>query len=353
MHDDITAAGKSPGRMLFAHKDRPAAAPLKEICGKIIKRINIAARAAFVKKDFFIIYQACAYIINKKICEGFMKHVKKLTAVFIVLAVLINFQVSFLNKNEHILYNTSIDNGKFAAMQLNVTGTAVAENAERLSLEKGEMLLIALLMNNYNIDDSVLEGLHKNICIRNRNRLMQFNSLEFAFYKNVLNGLYSEMEYFPVARSLNRNSWVNYVNSWGYERTYGGERRHEGTDIMSDENEAGVMPVVSVCNGKVANIGWLELGGYRVGILSDSNIYYYYAHLDSFAEGLSEGDTVAAGQLLGYMGDTGYSKIEGTRGKFDVHLHFGIYITKDGEERAINPYYLLKNISNKILYYQY
>ena len=282
-----------------------------------------------------------------------MKHVKKIIAVIAALAVLINFELSFLNKNEHILFGTSIDSEKFAAMQLDVSIEAVSENAERLSLEAGEMLCIALLMNNYNVDDNVLDGLHKNICIRNRNRMMRFNDKDFSFYKNVLNALFGEMVYFPVARSLNDDSWVNYVDSWGYSRTYGGERKHEGTDIMSDKNEAGVMPVVAVCGGTVTNMGWLELGGYRVGILSDNNIYYYYAHLDSFAEGLSEGAAVSAGQLLGYMGDTGYSKIEGTRGKFDVHLHFGIYITKDGEEHAINPYYLLKIISNKNLYYQY
>lgn len=103
----------------------------------------------------------------------------------------------------------------------------------------------------------------------------------------------------------------------------------------------------------MTNIGWLELGGWRIGITSENGIYYYYAHLDSYAP-LSVGDTVTAGQLLGFMGNTGYSKVEGTKGKFDVHLHFGIYVTdENGTELAVNPCYLLKTIENKVLYYQY
>ena len=44
------------------------------------------------------------------------------------------------------------------------------------------------------------------------------------------------------------------------------------------------------------------------------------------------------------MGNTGYGP-EGTKGKFDVHLHFGIYIDKKCKE-SINPYYSLKYIEN-------
>ena len=147
--------------------------------------------------------------------------------------------------------------------------------------------------------------------------------------------------------------WVEYCDSWGLERTYGGERRHEGTDIMAQNNTPGIYPVLSATAGTVTNIGWLELGGWRIGITSENGIYYYYAHLDSYAP-LSVGDTVTAGQLLGFMGNTGYSKVERTKGKFDVHLHFGIYVTdENGTELAVNPCYLLKTIENKVLYYQY
>ena len=61
---------------------------------------------------------------------------------------------------------------------------------------------------------------------------------------------------------------------------------------------------------------------------------FYYAHLDSYAN-LKVGDQVKAGQLLGFMGDTGYGEA-GTKGMFPVHLHLGIYIYPDGTEMSIN-----------------
>ena len=72
-------------------------------------------------------------------------------------------------------------------------------------------------------------------------------------------------------------------------------------------------------------MGWLTLGGYRIGIRSENGVYYYYAHLSSYSDDLKTGDYVTAGQMLGFMGDTGYGE-EGTTGKFPVHLHVGIYV---------------------------
>ena len=100
------------------------------------------------------------------------------------------------------------------------------------------------------------------------------------------------------------------------------------------------------------NIGWLPKGGYRVGIRSDNGGYFYYAHLSCYSN-IKKGAVVKAGTLLGYMGNTGYGSI-GTEGKFDVHLHFGIYIKTDNyEELSVNPYYILKYLENCILYANY
>lgn len=150
---------------------------------------------------------------------------------------------------------------------------------------------------------------------------------------------------FPIPISTREpQRFVNYVDSWGYGRSYGGERSHEGTDIMADYNVRGYYPVVSISDGIVEKIGWLELGGYRLGIRCKSGGYFYYAHLYDYAEGIEEGSHVKAGQLIGYMGDSGYSKVEGTVGNFDVHLHLGIYVTFEGEEISVNPYHLLKRL---------
>jgi murein DD-endopeptidase MepM/ murein hydrolase activator NlpD len=61
---------------------------------------------------------------------------------------------------------------------------------------------------------------------------------------------------------------------------------------------------------------------------------------------LKIGDTINAGQILGYMGDSGYGK-EGTKGMFDVHLHFGIYVETPFGELSVNPYCILVYLENR------
>lgn len=159
--------------------------------------------------------------------------------------------------------------------------------------------------------------------------------------------LIREAVYFPVRGDLKHASEIwGFDDGYGEGRTYGGSRKHEGIDIMAVHAGAGRLKVQSVSDGTVEQMGWLELGGYRIGIRSASGIYYYYAHLDHYASGLQKGDKVQAGQLLGYMGDTGYGE-EGTRGRFPVHLHFGIYYDRDGEERSVDPYFLLRYLEKK------
>lgn len=147
-----------------------------------------------------------------------------------------------------------------------------------------------------------------------------------------------EIQVFPVKEIPTEA--IPFENSYGGERNYGGKRSHEGIDIIPLKAAAGEYAVVSVTDGIVEKMGWLKLGGYRIGIRSRSGLYFYYAHLDHYEEGLHEKQAVKAGDVIGYMGDTGYGS-EGTRGKFVVHLHFGVYFMENGEEISINPYYVL------------
>ena len=55
---------------------------------------------------------------------------------------------------------------------------------------------------------------------------------------------------------------------------------------------------------------------------------------------------IEEGEIIGYMGNTGYGD-EGTRGKFPVHLHFGVYVRDKAGEKSINPYYLLKKLESR------
>ena len=169
---------------------------------------------------------------------------------------------------------------------------------------------------------------------------------EFTYDMSLFDCLMEELKCFPVVKEETNETYpVNYENSWGEKRSYGGERSHEGCDLMAESNERGKYKICSMTNGTVDKIGWLEQGGWRIGILSDSGIYYYYAHLDSYEKAFEEGERVVAGQILGRMGDSGYGKKPGTKGNFAVHLHVGIYV-KDfqGKERPINPYWYLKQL---------
>ncbi len=170
-------------------------------------------------------------------------------------------------------------------------------------------------------------------------------------YLSACQAVWDDLVYFPVASSGSPDTDVTFEDSWMFDRTYKEDRGHEGTDIMSTENKRGILPVVSMTDGVVQNKGWLELGGYRIGIRSPHGAYFYYAHLDSYAD-IEEGDEIKAGDLLGFMGDTGYGTEEGTRGKFPVHLHLGIYIYDDDKELSVNPYPALKYLEDKRLGFQ-
>lgn len=167
----------------------------------------------------------------------------------------------------------------------------------------------------------------------------------FSNLKQSCRAIWDDLECFPIQ---NGEKKMVFENSWMFARTYGGERGHEGTDLMPPENVRDYYRVVSMTDGVVEKIGWLEKGGWRIGIRSEHEGYFYYAHLSSYAEEFAVGDEVKAGDLLGYMGDTGYGTKENTMGKFDVHLHLGIYIqTERMEEMSINPYWILRFLADK------
>ena len=171
------------------------------------------------------------------------------------------------------------------------------------------------------------------------------NQTGWDAYVQSCRAIWNDVKYFPIPQSLDdTEDKISYVDSWMFERNYGGKRGHEGIDIMAEKNMPGYYPVVSMTDGVVTEKGWLEKGGWRIGITAPTGAYFYYAHLDSYAE-LEKGDSVKAGDLLGYMGDSGYGE-EGTTGEFPVHLHLGIYLKEGTEEISVNPYPVLRYAEN-------
>ena len=125
----------------------------------------------------------------------------------------------------------------------------------------------------------------------------------------------------------------SHCDDFGVGRSFGFKRKHLGNDLMGGLGT----PIVAVEGGVVEAIGWNRYGGWRVGIRSfDSKRYYYYAHLQKdtpFAPGLEVGQIVQAGDLIGFMGRTGYSDKENVNNIETVHLHFGMQLIFDESQK--------------------
>ncbi len=129
----------------------------------------------------------------------------------------------------------------------------------------------------------------------------------------------------------------SYRSTWGAPRGWGGRRIHEGTDIFASHGT----PVLSTAYGVIEVIGWNRYGGWRIGMRDMGNVYHYFAHLSSFKKGLKPGDIVEPGEVIGYVGSSGYGK-PGTSGKFPPHLHYGMYRETGGEDWSFDPYPYLR-----------
>ena len=125
----------------------------------------------------------------------------------------------------------------------------------------------------------------------------------------------------------------SHCDDFGVSRSFGFARKHLGHDMMGGLGT----PIVAVEGGVVEAMGWNRYGGWRIGIRSfDGKRYYYYAHLQKdtpFAPGVEVGDLVEAGQLIGFMGRTGYSDKENTNNIEVVHLHFGLQLIFDESQK--------------------
>ena len=136
----------------------------------------------------------------------------------------------------------------------------------------------------------------------------------------------------PIAKGFEYSDYDDF----GVSRSYGYQRQHLGHDMMGQVGT----PIIAVESGYVEAIGWNQYGGWRIGIRSfDGKRYYYYAHLRQnypYREQLKEGDVVTAGDVIGYMGHTGYSTKENVNNIDTVHLHFGLQLIFDEAQKEGN-----------------
>lgn len=146
--------------------------------------------------------------------------------------------------------------------------------------------------------------------------------------KKIVSG-YGMICYSPIAQGF---SYTHY-DDFGNSRSYGYRRQHLGNDLMGYVGT----PIVAVEGGTVEAIGWNEYGGWRLGIRSfDGKRSYYYAHLrkgSPYAKDIKLGSLVKAGQVIGYMGMTGYSTKSDVNGMKVPHLHFGLQLIFDESQK--------------------
>jgi murein DD-endopeptidase MepM/ murein hydrolase activator NlpD len=96
----------------------------------------------------------------------------------------------------------------------------------------------------------------------------------------------------------------------------GGQRGHEAIDILAPRGT----PVMAVDDGRIVKLFLSKPGGITVYQFDPTGQFaYYYAHLDRYADGLAEGQTVRRGSVIGYVGSTGNASPEAP------HLHFAIF----------------------------
>jgi len=109
---------------------------------------------------------------------------------------------------------------------------------------------------------------------------------------------------------------------------------HHGTDIFA----ASGTPLVAVADGTLSKVGVNHLGGNRLWLADDRGTAYYYAHLSAYAPGMTDGVRVRAGQVIGFVGNTGDAI------STPPHLHFEIH---PGDGDSVDPYpYLMAWLRN-------
>ena len=202
------------------------------------------------------------------------------------------------------------------------------------------------------IDEIAEKITQKEITLEDLKSKYRYFDYYYEAYKAVLGGLLGEYEietvdengkssmekkyglkaFSPIAKGFPYQDYDDF----GVSRSFGYERKHLGHDMMGQVGT----PIICCETGYVEALGWNKYGGWRIGIRSlDKKRYYYYAHLRQnrpYAEGLEIGDIVTAGDVIGYMGHTGYSETENVNNIETVHLHIGLQLIFDETQKEGN-----------------
>jgi len=213
--------------------------------------------------------------------------------------------------------------------------------------------------------DVVAEMLQSGKSIEELTADMKYYSYYYEAYSAVLSGFVGEYEIEVADENGEGKHWerryglkvfspiakyfpYSHYDDFGNSRSYGFSRVHLGNDLIGQVGT----PIVAVEGGVVEALGWNQYGGWRIGIRSfDKKRYYYYAHLRKnfpYRKDLEEGSVVKAGDVIGYLGRTGYSIKENVNNIQKSHLHFGMQLIFDESQKEnkneiwINVYQIIR-----------
>ena len=190
--------------------------------------------------------------------------------------------------------------------------------------------LLALLAckygNNFNkFSQKDLDSFAKQIKEKGSALEVAKNMKYYDYYYEAYSAILCEFLGLPIAKNYS----FSHYKDFGTSRSYGFSRTHLGNDLLGSIGT----PIIAVEGGTVFHLGWNQYGGWRIGIRSfDGQRYYYYAHLRKnhpYVPDLKEGMTVNAGDVIGYLGMTGYSIKENVNNINIPHLHFGMQVIFD------------------------
>ncbi len=151
------------------------------------------------------------------------------------------------------------------------------------------------------------------------------------------NGVVMPLYGISVSTPISSEYSPTHEPDFGASRSFGYDRKHLGNDIMAEEGT----PIFAIESGVVTALGWNSYGGWRIGIEShDGKRYYYYAHMmkdTPYAPGIYQGKEVSAGEVIGYVGNTGYSDTENESNIELPHLHIGLRLIFDENTSQHSP----------------
>ena len=303
--------------------------------------------------------------------KSFKMDIKFISFIISILLVMILSIVIFYSFAEEIgnEENSSDKNDYIKWVDFNVTSEALKltskldidshNNNSEIQYNWIELLAYLASQNGGNFKnfkksylDNLINKLNNGETITDLTSNMKFYDYYYEAYSAVLSGFignysietsnengekifenkYGLKAFLPIAKNYNFSHYDDFGNS----RSYGFKRVHLGNDLMGSIGT----PIIAVESGVIEHLGWNQYGGWRIGIRSfDSKRYYYYAHLRKnhpYAEGLEEGMTVKAGDVIGYLGMTGYSVKENVNNINVPHLHFGMQLIFD-ESQVDSP----------------